>query len=262
MTVAERWGNDRSLYFEDGDSGSSSDEERYVQTAIDEERKHLSTLTPANFRLFSNLRRLPGPLELPSTTDEIDEVKLDELRTTVRSVTRDVTEVSRLLQDDFGDSEPEKARKQLLLSVLTNGCFYLHLVGSGYKTTKHPALRHIECVKQMLEAQAAKEEEEEVEREQIPEIEERHVPNQLKQVADGGFRAVSRTILSGKVLPPGKGSAKKNPRLRGKAQYKKMKALHDRRVGVKGGPGDGFYHGQLSGISQTQTKSVKLHPAH
>jgi hypothetical protein len=267
MQVSKNWGKDRSRYFEDGDSGTSSDEEHYVETAIEEERKHLSALPEDSFKAFAGIRRLQKPPDLPNELRDIDESldesELTELGKVVTRTIRDVTEASRALQEDFGNSEADSVRRQLFLSLITNGCFYLHLIGNGFKSSRHPALRHIQEVKRLLNATISKKEDEEEEEEVAePATAEKHVPDQLRTVPDGGWRPVSRTIATGRVLPPNNPGMRKNPRLRGKVKYRRMKAVHDARTRTRSGTGSGSYHGQFAGINPAQRGSVKLHPAH
>jgi hypothetical protein len=264
MQVSKKWGQDRSLYFEDGDEGTSSDEEHYVEAAIEEERKHLSVIPEDSFKAFANLRRLQQPLipeDLRETDEAIEAAQLAELQKAVSRTIRDVTEASRALQAENGNEEKDLARRQLFLSLITNGCFYLHLIGSGFKSGRHPALKHIQEIKRMLDVKAEEEEEEE---EKVEEKvgEEKHVPNQLKTVGEGEWRPVSRTIATGKVLPPNQPGIRKNPRMRGRTKYRRMKAIHDGRVRKRAGPGSEFYHGQFAGINPAKRGSVKLHPAH
>jgi hypothetical protein len=260
MQVSKNWGRDRSRYFEDGDSGTSSDEEHYVETAIAEERKHLSALREDSFKAFGNIRRLQKPLDRPDDIDaveqSIEETELTELRTAVTQTIRDVTDASRDLQ-----IIADPARRQLLLSLVTNGCFYLHLIGSGFKSGRHPALSHIQEIKRLLGPPAPEEEEQHAEEEEEA-APEAHVPVQLRTVRDGAWRPVSRTIATGKVLPPNQPGMRKNPRMRGRVKYRRMKAVHDARVRRRSDTGSGFYHGQFAGINPDQRHGVKLHPAH
>jgi hypothetical protein len=293
MQVAQKWGPNKSAYFEDGDSGTSSDEEHYVQSAIEEERKHLSSLNPASFRFFSTIGKLSCSIDVAASVDSAersaDAQELRELRRAVTGAIRDVADASRVLRSDFGDSEADQARRELLLSLVTNGCFYLHLVGSGFKSPHHPALRHMAAVRELLRAvveatmeeeeeerkeeeEERKEEEEERKEVERKEEESRHVPKQLRTVPSGCFRAVNRTISAGMVITRKKDRLWKNPRARAKIQYGRAAGsrnaqLHKRPPGSRNAQlhkrpsaKTESYPGQISGIDPTKRKSIKLRP--
>jgi hypothetical protein len=110
------------------------------------------------------------------------------------------------------------------------------------------------------EIEGIEEEEEEFEPEiQKPAV---HVPTQLKTVPEGGVRAVSRTILTGQVMPPNKLGWRKNPKMRGRTKFRRLNAVHEKMVKRSNAPKDGVYRGQISGISQTKKGSIRLGPAH
>jgi hypothetical protein len=67
MQVSKNWGCDRSAT-----SGTSSDEEHYVESAVTEARKHLSALSKDPFKAFGNIRRLQKPLERPDDISAVD----------------------------------------------------------------------------------------------------------------------------------------------------------------------------------------------
>jgi hypothetical protein len=261
MQVARSWGRDRARYFEDGDSGTSSDEEHYVEAALAEERKHAGALRADAFAAFERLRRLPAPLARPDDIGAVersaDAAAAAELRGAVAQAIRDVAAASRALR---GPADP--ARRQLLLSLVTNGCFYLHLVGSGFASARHPALAHIGAIKRVLAGGGGEEEEGGARAEEEEEAPAAHVPAQLRTVPDGAWRPVSRTIATGRALPPNLPGMRKNPRMRGRVKYRRMKAAHDARVRGRSGAGSGFYHGQFAGIDPQQRGAVRLHPAH
>lgn len=281
MQINTRWGNNKSLYFEDGDSGSETDEERLVEEALDREDKHLEGLNQNDFKIFGNVQKLK-PIEVPDSLDDLEE-KLDKEKTkklskVIRSVIMDITDASRELQNEFEDTEADKARKQLLYSLLTNGCFYLHLVASGYKSEHHPSLKHIEKIKKLLgvddvevenneneEVAVVEEEEEEEaneETEKEEETETKHIPNQLKTIKEGEYRPVTSNILKNQIIIPNKVASKKAPRTHRKKQY--SHALHKYNLTHKKKKiaNDGIYRGELSGIDTKKRGSIKLHPAH
>ena len=287
MSISTNWGKDRSLYYEgSGDSGTSSDEEHYIDDGIGEERKHLSTLDEQSFKLFNNksaLEKEANDFQNTAKTAEdfkkvISEQNLDELRKRVRSVVRDVTDAARsLVEDDFGNSELGKARKQLLYSLITNGCFYLHLVGSGLKETSHPALTQMRKINEILGVEGNDgeernedfnksnlEEEEEEESEKVPEgpeIVKKHIPVHLQQIEEGEYRSVTRNILKNQIIIPSKPGKSKAPRSKKRRQYSHAMDQYNKTHVKRQAPKDGIYKGEHAGIS-TKIKSRRLHPAH
>ena len=272
MQVNQRWGTDSRVYYADGDSGTSSDEENLVEEAIVEEKKHYASLQPDNFKVFGNIRLFKKPIEVPESLDdiekEVDKTQLASLKKTVRGVIRDVTDASRALQDEFGSTEAELARRQLLFSLMTNGCFYLHIVASGFRALHHPTLAHIAQIKNLLgvdvveaesEGAAVEEEEEEAAEEVVP---EKHVPEQLRTVKDGQYRAVTRTIMTGQIAPPGRPGKRKNPRQRGRTNYRRAMDVYTKKRKQRDAPHDGVYRGHVSGINPNAKGSVSLRPAH
>lgn len=295
MSITTNWGKDRSLYYEgSGDSGTSSDEEHYVDDAINDERKHLATLDEQSFRLFSNKKELEKTAnETNKKTEEtyedfekaIDEQNLDELRKCVRSVVRDVTDAARSLQeDDFGDSVLGQARRQLLYNLITNGCFYLHLVGSGSKETSHPALIQMQKINRILGIEGndgevhkedinetIEEEEEEEANESYQnnstniskgsEIVQKHIPVHLQKIEDGEYRTVTKNILKNQIIIPSKPGKSKAPRSKRRRQYSHAMDDYNKTHKKRFAPKDGIYKGEYAGIS-LKTKSRRLHPAH
>lgn len=275
MQVNQKWGTDSRIYFADGDSGTSSDEENLVEEAIEEEKKHYASLHAENFKVFGNIRRFKQPIAVPESLDDIeksvDRSQLSSLKKTIRGVIRDVTDASRALQDDFGKTEAEAARRQLLFSLVTNGCFYLHIVASGFRALHHPSLTHIAHIKELLGVDAAPipdsdaEEEIHEEEEEEPAAEEEptgHIPEQLKAVKPGQYRSVTRTIMTGKIAPPGNPGKRKNPRQRGRTNYRRAMDVHNKKHKQREMSRDGVYHGTLSGIDPNAKGSVNLRPAH
>ncbi|KAH0790958.1 something about silencing protein 10-like [Histomonas meleagridis] len=274
MQINTNWGRNKKLYFEDGDSGSESDEEHLVEEAIEKENQHLATLDQKNFKIFGNVKHFTKPLEVPSSITDL-EAKLDaeqrrNLERTVRNVIRDITDASRELQFEFNDTVADQARKQLLYSLVTNGCFYLHMVASGFKSSHHPALRHIEQIKSLLGVDTPVEEEEvieaieeeEEEANEQPVEETKHIPVQLRTIKDGEFRAVTRNILKNQIIDPNKHNAKKPPRSRRRLQYAHAMHKYNKTHQKKNIARDGIYRGELSGFNANRKGSVKLHPAH
>lgn len=294
MSINTNWGKDRSAYYEgEGDSAESSDEEHYINDGNEIERKHFSSLGEQSFKLFSNKKTLEKSTNNFTNTSEgafedlekdLKEQSLNELRKCVRSVVRDVTDAARALQEeDFGNSETGKAREQLLYSLITNGCFYLHLVGSGFKETSHPALSQIRKINEILgvegnDGEVHKEdlisgdiEEEEEEANESnqnngditknPEIEEKHVPVHLQKIEEGEYRAVTRSILKNQISIPSRQAKNQAPRSKRRKKYAhamhEYNKTHKRRVAPK----DGIYKGELSGI-HLRSRARSLHPAH
>lgn len=278
MQINTKWGNDKSLYFEDGDSGSETDEERLVEEAIERENKHLEGLDQNDFKIFGNVQKLK-PLEIPESVDDlekkVDKEKSKKLSAIIKSVIMDITDASRELQNTFEETEADQARKQLLYSLLTNGCFYLHLVASGYKSTHHPSLKHIEKIKKILgvdeeevvensddEVVVEEEEEEEENEQEEAETETKHIPNQLKKIKEGEFRAVTSNILKNQIIIPNKLASKKAPRTHRKKQYSHAMHKYNLTHKKKNIASDGIYRGELAGIDTKKRGSIKLHPAH
>jgi hypothetical protein len=117
------------------------------------------------------------------------------------------------------------------------------------------------AVRELLSAAVETAEEEAEEEEQVQK-ETRHVPDQLRTIPDGGFRTVSKTIATGKVVAPGKPGWRKNPRMRNRAKYRRATEQRNAQLHKRGTTGSGFYHGQISGIDPTKRASVKLRPPH
>lgn len=286
MSISTNWGNDRNAYFEgEGDSATESDEEHNIEEAVENDIKHYRTLDEQSFKLWGNKKALELSIDqndqIADDTFEhfeaaLNEQNHDELRKCVRSVVKYVTEAAKTIREcDFSDSLEDQARKQLLLSLLTNGCFYLHLVGSGFKGTSHPALTQINKINERIgykpeaeDEQYENEEEEEFDdneiEQEIPKekaIPEKHIPNHLQKIEEGEYRAVSRNILKNQVVIPSKPIRSKAPRSKRRRKY--AHAMHEFRKThkIKTTPRDGVYRGEMAGIS-LQRKSVKLHPAH
>ena len=276
MQVNTKWGNDRSLYYEgEGDSGTSSDEENMIDLALDEERKHIAALDEKSFKLFSNVKNLE---ESPATIESIDDLEktlseeqLETLRKTVRSVVRDVTDAAREISYGFSDTQADQARKQLLLNLLTNGCFYLHLVGNGMKQPTHPALEQIKRINELLSfggndgeehLSDVEEEEEEAEAPKKDDVAvpEKHIPVHLQKIEEGEFRAVTRNILKNQIIIPNKPSKSKAPRSKRRQKY--AHAMHEYNKTHKRKNAPRIYNGEMAGISKFRSKSTKLHPAH
>ncbi|OHT09722.1 hypothetical protein TRFO_21228 [Tritrichomonas foetus] len=278
MQVNTKWGNDRSLYFDgEGDSGTSSDEEHFIEDAIEEERKHLSTLDESSFKLFSNVKKIEKTPILDQSIDDIEksinEDQMNELRRVVRSVVRDVTDAARALQEDFSDSEADQARRQLLFSLVTNGCFYLHLVGNGLKQPNHPTLKQMKKINELLgiegndgEVHPEEEEGDENEADEAEEDEislpEKHIPVHLRKIEDGEYRTVTRSILKNQIIAPNKPNRSKAPRSKRRQKYAHAMHEYNKTHKRKTAPKDGVYRGEISGISKTKVSSTKLHPAH
>lgn len=286
MSISTNWGKDRSLYYEgSGDSGTSSDEEHYINDGIEEERKHLSTIDEQSFRLFGNKKSLEKEAnELQNFSKTLEDLEkdmieqnLDELRKCVRSVVRDVTDAARSLQTyEFGNSKLGQARKQLLYSLMTNGCFYLHLVGSGLKETSHPALTQIRKINEILGMEGNdgeihlegydddEEEGEEPDKNaetENPEVVEKHIPDHLRQIEEGGYRPVTRNILKNQIIIPSKPGKTKAPRSKKRRQYSHAMDHYNKTHKKSQAPKDNIYKGEHAGIG-LGNKSRRLHPAH
>ena len=269
-----KWGKDKEMYFASGDSGSESDDEHLVEDVIEEENKRLSTLKESDFKAFGSVATISKPIEVPTSLEFVEESlnqeELSALRNCIKNLMKDIVTASQALQSEFEDNEVGFAEKQVLSSILTNGNFYLYLVGTGFKSPFHPSLDHIETAKRYLPeifigVESLIDSKPQIQIEEQTTIEDKpakHVPNHLKKIEDGEYRPVSRQILYNRVYEPNTPDWKKNPRSERRRKFNKImhkyNAVHKR----KSMPKDGIYKGENSGIDMKAVNSRPLKPAH
>ena len=275
MQFTSKWGKDKEIYFESGDSGTESDEEHLVQEAIELENNRLSNLTEKDFKAFGSVATFTRPLELPKSfenlEEEINNTELIELKQNIRQIINDIVISSKYLEEEKGTSILDKATIQLLHNLITNCSFYLYLVSSGFKSTFHPCLEHVNLIKEKLififnKDQLINEDEEEEFIEECVDNEEnieiKHIPDHLKKVSEGEHRLVTKEILYNKVIQPNTPDWRKNPRTERRKKYSRALHKYNNTHKKKSLPGDGIYKGERSGISKNTIKSTSLKSAH
>lgn len=81
----------------------------------------------------------------------------------------------------------------------------------------------------------------------------------LDQESFDGPRSLTRAILANKGLTPQRSKAVRNPRVKKRMKYEKAKQkLSSQKAVYRGGPSNGKYGGELSGINVRTVKSVKF----
>lgn len=290
-----KWGKDKSIYYESGDSGTESDEEHLVEEAIDEEKRHLSRLHEESFQIFGSIKKLPTPQGMKDLGEAVEQINIDELDKqmaqqqdivffkSVSQVLKDINisinglnailQMKNTEEEEEGEiDEATEIQKKIIYSLIMNGCHYLYLVSRGYRSPHHAALDHIKELKvmlrNMLEGKAPiEEEEDEYEYEYDAEQDDRdangkHIPVHLRTIKEGQYRAVSESIAKNQIYQPNKPQWRKNARVRHHKDYRRAMHKYKQTHKQKEAPRDGVYKGELGGIDKNKIGSVQMRPAH